>query len=236
MTHTTLALWKQNIAIRLMTDVPTMDLDSGISAAENYLSQTGGWLPDDPGNPVDLGKPVSGLSDTQIVAVILNDIQQSQYQFDAVVTVPISLTMFTNLSPGLDASQIKDTILTAMRNYIERSMADLPIHPNVNASSYTSVSSNVIGITTGPQRVAYNAGISADPVPILSKALQQARSRFGLSDLWNFSNIYARDTNTAGAVLQLYISGFDVVDVSETRRLVVEFHLDNGTIVSGILN
>lgn len=234
MSNTTMESWQQNIGIRLASNVPTILLSDGITLAANYLSLTGGWNPDNPAIPTGLGVPVSGLSDDAVVALILSQIASAQYEFTATITLPITVTVYTNLTPGLNSTQVRDSVGEQVRDYIDRLFTDLPIGINTGSLPYASYDSTSVGATTPTKRVSYNTGIGTTVPNIMSNALEQSREMFTLDDSWNIASIYVSDTSLT-AILRKYLdTSYAVNDPAVTDRVVVGVDPDHGRVISGI--
>ena len=234
MSNTTMASWQQNIGIRLASNIPTIQVADGISLAANYLSQNGGWKPDNPAIPTGLGVPTSGLSDDAVVAIILSQIADAQYEFTATLTLPVSFTIYANLTSGLNPVQVRDSVGAQVRAYIERLSADLPIHINTVSLPYTEFNSETVGVTTPSKRISYNNGIGGASPNIMSNVLEQARNMFYLDNTWNIASIFTSDTDTT-AILRKYADiGYSVDDPNDSDSVVVGVDLDRGRVISGI--
>jgi hypothetical protein len=236
MTHTTMAAWENNIAIQLATAIPTLLVTDGIVLADNYLSANGGWLPDNPGAPTDLGVPASGLTDAAILALLISNITNGQYEFTATILVPLTFTIYANLAPGLGAASVRDACIAQIHAYLARIAAPLPIGLNTSSLTYTQFASSVVGTLTSTQLNTYQAGIGTLPQPIMSTVLQQARTRFGLDQTWNFFSIFTSADNGTTAILQKYTDqSYSVLDSTNTDQVVVGIDTDNGTVITGIM-
>lgn len=229
-----MASWQQNIGIRLASNVPTILVDDGIALAANYLSTTGGWTPDNPAIPTGLGRPASGLSDNAVVALLLTQIASAQYEFTATVSLPVTFTVYANLTSGLNTTQVRDSVGAQVRSYIDRLAADLPIGIDTGSLPYTSINSATVGATTPTQRAAYNSGIGNAAPTIMSNALEQARKMFSLDENWNIASIFTSTTNTT-AILRKYVdTGYTVTDTAVIDQVVIGIEPDHGRVVSGI--
>lgn len=240
MTHYTLAAWKQNIAVRLVSNVPTLTIADGTTLAESYLSSTGGWIPDNPGEPTDLGEPASGLYDYQVVAEILSQITSSQYEFSATVTLPVTFRVYANLSPGLDDAQVRDAVASQVREYLTRTVAHLPIGIDPSTLVYTSIDSQVVGSTTSTQRQSFQAGTTLTPVPILSNTLIDLRDRYDLDEKWNIISVFVSPTGGSGETFvdarKFTDTTYTVYDSAETTHIMALINADTGIILTGTRN
>jgi hypothetical protein len=226
--------WQNNIGIRLMAATPTILIEDGIALAENYLSTTGGWNPDNPAVPTGLGVPASGLSDDAVVALLLSQLAASQYEFTATVTLPVTFTVYANLAAGLPAAQVRDAVSSQVRDYINRIAADLPIGINTVSLPYVEFDSDVVGTTVQAQRVSYQDNLESPAPNILSVALGQVRDMYSLDTTWNIASVFTSDINTT-VIFRKYIDpNYTAVDPTDTDQIVVGIDPDRGNVISGI--
>lgn len=235
MSNESLASWKTDTAIILLGTLPLQTLDSANVLVEDYLSATGGWVPEDPSDPVGPGEPASGETSPQAAQSIADEQLERVYNIDIAANIKVNFNLVQNLDPGLTDNDVIILIEETVNNFI----ADQFGCTNMELAEVTDFDTDIQrgGTTTADIRVMANAEVESgnkliDPVAI---SLDLARDRFGLDDKWNVVYIYNEPDQDIVAQVEKYTdTTYTLLDNSSGTQHVVTIDAANYQLASGV--
>lgn len=238
MSNESLASWKLDVGTLVVQEIPFQTLETGIALADSYLAATGGWIPDDAGDPTGPGQPASGETQTEAAASIKTILLERIQNFETEATIRVNFQLFDNFSfdeTTDDKQQAIDAMQLKFRDFIEFQLQSTKLE-FVELDTYTSDFQN-IGPTTTEIRVEIQNTILAggriiDPKAI---ALSAARARWGLDNTWNIEYVYTQENQELFFMLQKYLSeNYAIVDTTETLIFSIKLDPARYTVTGGL--
>ncbi len=238
MSNESLQAWKVDVGNLVVQEIPFQTLETGIALADSYLAATGGWVPDDAGDPTGPGEPASGESQPEAAASIKTILLERIQNFETEATIRVNFQYFDNFSfdPDTDdAQQAIDAMRLKFRDFIETQLDSTQL-AFVELDTYTSDFRN-IGLTSVDVRLEVQATIVAggrivDPKAI---ALTAARARWGLDNTWNIEYVYTQENQELFFMLQKYLSeDYDIIDTAATTQYAIKLDPVRYTVSGGL--
>lgn len=232
--------WKTTTATILVGLIPSQSFESAFVLAETYLSDVGGWNPDNGGDPTGIGQPVNGQL-PEAAANSIFDIEHSKV-YDVAVIAPIELQFrFTQKLPaGLGEVAVLGAIQDAVENWLKANVLISDRFPvTVDANGVGVISGNLIGTgeTTSAERVAVAARADSDDkiTDYKTAALVFARIKHLLDDNWNVMSFYTEPTKPITVIIRRYTSTTYLdLDEAVTQKYVIVVNPDTYEVVSGV--
>ena len=235
MSNESLASWTTDTAIILLGTLPLQTLDSSTVLVEQYLSATGGWVPDDAGDPTGPGVPASGETTTQAANTITDEQLERIYNTKITANIDVGFHVVQNLDPGLSDDDVLVLIQETIENFLQSQFVCTSLSLDVlNESTGTTKQG---GRTTADERVAAQAAVESgdkliDPVHV---SLKLARDRFDLDDLWNVSYIYNEPSQDIVALVERYTdTTYATLDPLTLTQNVVTIDATTYELASGV--
>ncbi len=235
MSNESLASWKTDTAIILLGTLPLQTLDSANVLVEDYLSATGGWVPEDPGDPTGPGEPASGETSPQAAQSIADEQLERVYNIDIDANIKLNFHLVQNLDPGLSDEDVIVLIEETVNNFIANQFGCTNMELAETTSFETEIQRG--GNTTPDIRVVAQAEVESgdkliDPVAI---CLSLARERFDLDDNWNVSYIYNEpDQDIVGQVERYTDTTYTTLDSFSVTQHIVTVDTANYQLASGV--
>lgn len=235
MSNESLASWKTDTAIILLGTLPLQTLDSANVLVEDYLSATGGWVPEDPGDPTGPGEPASGETSPQAAQSIADEQLERVYNIRTEASIKLNFHLVQNLDPGLSDNDVIILIEETVNNFIAEQLGCT----NMELTEVTSFETDIQrgGTTTQDIRDMAQADIESgdkliDPVAI---SLSLARERFDLDDNWNVSYIYNEPDQDIVAQVERYTdTTYATLDPFSVTQHIVTIDTVNYQLASGV--
>lgn len=238
---TDLTTWVNNTALILLSELPLQSLDSAIAYASSYLSDIGGWVPDDPLFPNGEGEPANGFTEQQ-AADAITQIEYSQVydlNFDVTITLNAQLTM--KLGTGLDLTGATNAMRTTLEEFVTDRInnSDIPLRlDTVVTEAAVAGNSQLTGITTSAIRTVIDAAIGSGDkiVDFKALALKFARDTYGIDDTWNVKSIYTETNSSIVVIIAKYTNNtWTALDGTETTIYVFTISPETYEIVAGAI-
>lgn len=238
MSNESLASWKVDVGNLVVKEIPFQTLETGIALADSYLAATGGWVPDDAGDPTGPGQPASGESQPQAATSIKEILLERIQNFATEASIRVNFQYFDNFSfdPNTDDSQQAiDAMRLKFRDFIEAQLVGTQLE-FVELDTYTSEFRN-IGPTTVDIRLEVQATIVAggriiDPKAI---ALSAARARWALDTTWNIEYVYTQENQELFFMLRKYnTEDYDTVDLTAEQQYAIKLDPVRYTVSGGL--
>lgn len=235
MSNESLASWKTDTAIILLGTLPLQTLDSANVLVEDYLSATGGWIPEDPLDPTGPGEPASGETSPQAAQSITDEQLERVYNIDIDANIKVNFHLVQNLDPGLTDEDVIVLIEETVNNFIAEQFGCT----NMVLAEVDSFDTDIQrgGSTTQDIRQVAQAEVESgdkliDPVAI---SLSLARQRFGLDDNWNVSFIYNEPDQDIVAQVERYTdTTYETIDPFSVTQHIVTIDAVNYQLASGV--
>jgi len=235
MSNQSLQAWKTDTAFLVVTKLPFEDFESAFVLAEEYLSSTGGWNPDDEDDPTGPGMPVSGATSDEASDIIREEQFSSVYSIPVEATITISLEYITKLIGGLAAQDVLDNIEEGLNQFIADQLEPTDIQYD-SLVSFTGVP--VEGsLTTQDIRTELNTVVEAGGKLIDPKALalEYSRTTYTLDNLWNVTYLYTKEDNDLFVLVEKYLADYSALDLSDDRQFFVSLDPVSYEVTGGAL-
>lgn len=235
MSNESLASWTTDTAILVLDRLPLQTLASCTTLVTEYIGTTGGWIPDDPGQPLGPGQPASGQSQPEAADTIAEGQLERVYRTSVTADIKVNYSVIQNLDPGLSDNDVLVLIEESLADFLE-SQLDCTILKITEEPTFTGeVLRN--GATTTEQRQEADTQIKSGEklTTPLSIGLNYARQRFDLDDLWNATYIYTETNNDTVVLVEKYTTvTYDIVDNSSIDQHVVTMDSTTYKLASGL--
>lgn len=234
MTNLTLNGWKTSVATALIETVPLQDFESALVLADNYIASTGGWVPDDPGNPTGPGVPASGASMEEAIQQIFDEQLSRVYTFDVTGTLSFRTVFLRNLEPNLSDQDALAAIEAVLEDFVEQQLGTTSLE-FINLDSFSD--DVVSGPTTSSERAAIQSEITGGGKIINPKAiaLSAARARFALDTTYNVSFAFTEVGKELFMMIEKYEStSYQTLDSSATNKFALRLNRNSYKVTGGI--
>lgn len=235
MSNESLASWKIDTSIILLGTLPLQTIDSALVLVEQYLSSTGGWIPEDSSDPTGPGEPASGESSQEAANTITDSQLGRIYNTQVTANIDVGFNVIQNLDTGLTNEEVLVLIQETIENFIQEQLGFTILSLNsMNSSDGTTKQG---GKTTDAERIAADTDVKSgnkliDPVSI---SLKLARERFDLDDFWNVTYIYNEPDQNIVAIVERYTSTtYTTLDPLTTTQNVVTMDATTYKLASGV--
>ena len=236
MSNESLASWKSDASIALLGTLPLQTFDSAIVLVDRYLAANGGWVPEDPADPVGPGAPATGENALEAANSITQEQLERIYNIATNASIKLNFNIVQNLDPGLADNDIAVLIEETVGDFIASQFGCTVMELDEILSYDITVDRG--GNTTADQRVQANAEVTSgdkliDPVPI---SLSLARSRFDLDENWNVTYIYNEPGQDIVAMVERYVTtSYDNIDTSTLTQYVIKIDATTYELASGVV-
>jgi len=226
--------WRSSTAIAVTSILPLQTFESSLVLTESYLATTGGWVPDNPGNPTGPGQPVTGESPDQAAISIKNQQYARVYTVKVTADLRLNFTYVANLATGQPNEDVLVAIQNGVQDFLETQLGrtSLTLDSVVNLTG--SISTN--GLTTSSQRLSIyeeeSQGILNDPRAI---ALDMAKNTYALDDLWNVESTYTEANGKIVVIMAKYTElSFGTLDNNVLQRYVISVNPGQYLVETGL--
>lgn len=235
MSNDSLQAWKTDTAFLVVDKLPFEDFESAFILVEDYLSSTGGWVPDDEDNPTGPGEPASGATSDEASDIIRDEQFSAVYSTSVTATITISLEYITKLVGGLSDQDVLDNIEEGLNSFINSQIEPT----DLEYDTLVSFDGDPVdgALTTTDIRVDLNNTVEAggkliDPKAI---ALDYARNSYSLDNSWNVTYLYTKENNDLFTLVEKYLEGYTDIDLSDDRQFFVSMDPTSYEISGGAL-
>jgi len=239
MTDLTLPAWIDATAAIIITELPLQSRDSATLYTSSYLSNVGGWVPDNILIPQGPGNPANGFTPQQAANAITAEQLAQVYDLNFLVTIQVEVQVASKLVPGLTLNQAAGAVLSQVTQFVttEINNSDLPMRvDSVNAGTPISGGSGLGGATTTGMRVSIQADIISGFKVIDYKAntLNYARRQYNLDTTWNVGSVYTELNQPIAVIIQKYTStSYSTLDTGTTTFYIFTVSENTQVVLSG---
>jgi len=234
MTNLTLSGWKQSVAAGLVEIVPLQTFESSLVLADDYLATTGGWVPDDAGDPTGPGVPASGATTGEAMLIIRDEQLERIYSADLSGVLSFTTNFQINLAPGLSDADVLAAMEAKFEDFVEAQLPNTNL-AFVNLDSFTGTVAE--GPTTQTERQAIQTSILSggkitNPKEI---ALVAARARYSLDNTYNVKYMYTQPDKVLFHLMVQYTDAtYETEDTNATNQYVIKLDPVTYEVTSGL--
>jgi hypothetical protein len=236
----TLDQWKTNVGQLIMIRLPNHDLDSARALATSWLSDNGGWIPDDVGDPTGEGEVTA--TDIEVA----DEVRALELARTKTVTVQFPVILKTTITGSFGSDSTGGDIVELFQEKLETRLSELigvDQENTIKILSYDWLAGKTTIRTTGLFDVDDRTGVEQeiseggegggsnliDPAAIATKHI---RNFLGLDSTWVSTFVYSKDNNAETPVsveIKKYTdTSYSVLDDSATSYYVVTLDRDTG--------
>lgn len=240
---TDLSTFINETAVILLKQLPLQSLDSSVNYIYQYISNNGGWVPDDPLHPNADGHVDNDFTEQQVADAITNNEFNAVYSIDLTVTTDIHLHFAEKLTDGLTLDAAAASVQNHVSHFITTAVNTSPIPLRVESTStQVTVPSNsmVGGYTTQTIRQNIASGLSLLPgtkdVNYKALALLYVRNTYGVDDTWSVHSVYTETDTPIAVIIKKYIDNtYAALDVTSTKIYVINVSPTTYQVVTGVI-
>lgn len=227
-------------ATLLTGELPLQSVDSAITLVYAYISDVGGWVPDNPSDPTGPGVPFNNATEAAAASAIAAQQINNVYDLNFSTSVTIECQFSAQLGSGLSLSEAAASMAANVTAFITDTINNSPYPLSVTATQTPSANSDrslVGGNTTQAIREAIVTDLSGDNKIVDYKeiALQFAISTHGLDDTWNVQYVYTQSESPIVIVINKYTDDtYATLDSDNTTTYVFTMSPTNYGIVAGV--
>jgi len=198
----TLDGWKLNVGMLVARLIPGHDLDGAKSLAEAWLTDNGGWIPNDVGDPTGEGMSSGGETDEEAADAISSEQIGRTKHLTMTVPLTVRAAVSGSFATGTTTADMRD----ALKSFIESRIESLFTSDGSVPVSFTWTSSTTSVRSTGNMNAAARVDVEAEIAAgenlsdCASVAVSAARGHYGLTNLWNASFVYTKDNDPSSQV------------------------------------
>ncbi len=240
MSNVSLSAFRTDVSILVVDRLPFQSMDTARILVEDYISATGGWVPDNAGDPTGPGVPASGENQDQMATSVKNEQIARIYNVGVDANIKINMDFVTKLTVGLTDEQVSAAIEDSLKTFIEQQLASTALE-FVDMNSFTGT---VIadGFTTQAVRVIIKDNVNNFIDGTIDKlidsrdiALWNTRQRYGLDDTFNVTYIFTETDNDLVFQIEKYVSSMENLDVSDPNIYIITLDPADYKVTSGII-
>lgn len=232
----TLQAWNETVALGLVKKLPLQNIDSAFALSQNYLANNGGWIPDDPGEPIGFGSPATGETLEQAIQSIFNQQIAQIYTADITGSLTFNITLNKNLAVGLSDSDVFFNVEADLSSIIEEQLKDTSLEivaiPSFSGTISTGATDTVERV--GLQALLTSGGKLSNPKAI---ALSSARAEFNLDNTHNVRYLYTESGKEYFVSIVKYTdTTYSTVDQNATKEYSIRLNRLSYKVFSGTIN
>jgi hypothetical protein len=240
---TTLIDFINNSAELLISELPLESFNSSTQRIYAYVSDVGGWIPDDPLQPFGDGHLANNYTEAQVANDIKTQEYSAIYDLNFTVTVTLNVQGVSKLTSGLSndsaATSLANQISTFLKNKINQS--SLPIRLDTTSIQTYDVNNSVFGGNTTQtirENIASSIANEATTKIVDYKALavKYVRNTYGIDNTWNVLNIYTNANSPIVVMIRKYTdTTYSALDNTDTTTYVISISPNTYVVVGGVI-
>lgn len=236
MSDTTLTGWKIATTVVVIDRLPLQNQVSALTLVENYLSEVGGWIADDPNDPTGFGEPANEATPEIAGDAIVAAQHEQVYSLDIIANVDLKVRLVRKLPAGLTAEEAIAAVTLSLEQTLSTLIDEskLPLEVSSLESHTGTLVSH--GILSDEDRQELDAAIGGDDKLIdpAAIALKFARTTYNLTNLWNVESIYNEIDKPIHVTIKKYTAtDYTILDSAEERRYMLTLHPTTHVIITG---
>jgi|ERR1051326_6378955 hypothetical protein len=243
---TDLTTWIDTVSQLVIDELPLQSVQTATVLTEAYLSNIGGWIPDDIGQPSGEGHPNGSPTEQESADAITVDAFAAVYDLNIQATINVSIQISAKLTPGLTPIE---TVIQNMQNqiaeFITNQINDSELPVRTDSVDVDSLTPDVFGDRSslgGILDQTIRQGIVTDlagadkVIDYKALALQYVLDTYGLDEKWNVVSLYTEPTQPIVVQIQKYTdTTYATLDGGNTTIYVISISPDTYGVVSGVI-
>jgi hypothetical protein len=241
MTDLDLTTWANTTAGFLTGELPLQSLNSAVELAFAYISDVGGWVPDDPSDPNGPGEPANHATPQTAATAITAQQVDTVYDIAYHVVITTVMRFSSQLGAGLSLDEAAAAMATDVGNFVSGTInnSPIPIRASTTIVSQTPISDTALlgGSTTEAirQKIQEIIQEGGKLIDYKQNALVYARATNGLDDTWNVSFVYTQSENPIVVTVVKYTdTTYASLDSGSTAFYVYSMSPTTYQVVSGV--
>lgn len=236
----TLDQWKTNVGQLIMLRLPNHDLDSARALATAWLSDNGGWIPDDVGDPE--GEGLLPVTDEEVA----DEVKALEIGRTKTVIIEFPVTMKTSITGNFGDGATASDIVSLFQETLENRLYDLIGYDQKNTIkilSFDWLAGKTTLRSTGlfdtdvrtdiqTEITDAEAGIGTNLIDPAAIATGHIRNFLGLDNTWISTFVYSKDNDGESPVsveIKKYTdTSYSTLDVGATYYYVVTLNRLSG--------
>lgn len=240
---TDLSTFIDETAVILLTQLPLQSLDSSVNFIYQYISNNGGWVPDDPLHPNGDGHVANDFTEQEVADAITTNEFDAVYSIDFTVTTDIHLHFAEKLTNGLTLAAAAASVQNHVSNFITTAINTSPIPLRVESTSTqtTTIANSMVGGYT-TQTIRQNIATELDALPgtkddnYKGLALLYVRNTYGEDDTWNVHSVYTETDAPIAVIIKKYTDNtYATLDVTSIKIYVINVSPTTYQVVTGVI-
>lgn len=240
---TALQEYIEDAANLVVAELPLQTLDSAIALVYAYISNNGGWIPNDPLVPLGEGHLVSNFTVQQSADAVRDEEINSVYNVEFTVTTSIKVNVVAKLSQGLSISSAAASMTNQVANFITRNInqSRLPMAVTATSTQTTNTGNSLAGgYTTQAIRQSIASEVAdfgtTKIVDLKAIALLYVTNTYGVDNTWNLESIYIEPDNPVVVQIKKYTTtSYATLDGTSTRIYVISVSPTTYEVVTGVI-
>jgi hypothetical protein len=228
-------------ALVLVDQLPLQSLDSAVGLIVAYVSNVGGWVPDNILDPYGQGAPANGKTEAEVATDITNEEYAKVYDIEFQVTLTVTVQAAAYLSAGLSIPTAGLSMAGQVENYVTNQInnAVIPLRvESVGAQATETEFSVQGGLTTQAVRQAIADAVTGSDkiVDYKTLTLKYAIDTYGLDDTWNVESVFWRADQPINLMIKKYSdNGYGTLDGDSSTIYVFNISPVTYAVVSGAI-
>lgn len=241
MTNLDLSTWIDTTAQDLVAELPLQSLDAAVAQAYLYLSDVGGWVPDNNLLPTGPGVPANGFTPQQAADAITADAFASVYDIALDVVVNVRVHGIAKFTSGLSLDTAAASIAAQITEFLTTEINNSPIPVRLESTSTQTIStpnSSAGGIIDQSVRQNIQDSITNGNKIVDYKALTVVylRNTYGLDITWNVFSVYTEVDTPINIIVRKYTDDtYSTLDLGDTRLYVINVSPTTYGVVTGAI-
>ena len=246
---TDLPTFANDTALLLLGQLPLQSLDSATILVYSYISDIGGWIPDNPLDPLGNGHLANSFTDQQAADAITVQQFNSVYDINFSVTITLNLQASAKLTEGLTLGDAAASMVNQVADFITTTVNDstIPLRVDDTSTQITDSDRSIVGgysIIDGNTTQAIRQIIDSDITAIGTTkdidykglALLYVRNTYGVDDTWNVHSIYTEIDQPISVIIRKYTdTTYAALDSGNTSVYVMNVSPTTYQIVTGVI-
>lgn len=228
-------------ALLIVNELPLQSLDSAVGLIVAYISDVGGWVPDDMSQPYGDGAPANGFTEQQSADAIYAEEFAKVYDLEFQVTLTVTVQAAAYLSGGLSINAAGLSMAGQVSNYVTDQInnASIPLRVESVGSQTTETELSVLGgLTDQTVRQAVADAITGTDKIVDYKALtlKYVIDTYGLDDTWNVASVFWRADQPINIMIRKYTdNSYAALDGDSSTIYVLNISPVTYAVVSGAI-
>lgn len=235
-------------ATLVAAELPLQSISTALVLIEAYVSDVGGWIPDDASVPNGDGQLANGFTEQQtadaVTTIAFNSIYDLNFEVSLIVNVQLASKLTNNLDLDSAAVSVTNRLAQFVTDLINDSELPLRVESIATETAvadravYGQFNSDTGESTTADIRQSIQADIEGTDKIVDYKAstLLFVRTTYGLDNTWNVTSVYTELNQPITLQIRKYTTTlYTDLDTGSTSTYVFTVSPITYGIVSGVI-